>query len=339
MTRAGDVSGRAALPHHPRALTAEHRSPRAALVDPPALKAEWILEHDLPLEALLAELLERVGSEEALERLLRHGGVHLDRKRLCDFETPPCSVKAGTHVIAYWFCREPEILALPPGCILFDEGGLVAIDKPPWWTTQGTRASRFASIERALRVALSCPVLTPINRIDRETSGVLLFARTSKAAAEAGRQFVARTVRKEYLAVVPRHPEPPDAWEVRGRMVRIEHPSHSLFSVVEGGDESPGRDWSATRFETLSRATSAAIVLALPLTGRTHQIRVHLAARGLAILGDSLYGQGWQPQAVNPPERMLLHARAVTLKLSGRETRIEAPLPLDFPASATGSAA
>ena len=313
---------------HPRALSAEHRSPRAAAFDPPAMKAEWIVAQALPLDGFLRELRERVGADDAFERLLRHGGVHLDRKRLCDFDEPPISIREGTHVLAYWFEREPEALVLPEGRVLHDAHGLVAIDKPPWWTTQGTRASRFASLERALREALDCPWLTPINRIDRETSGVLLYARDSRAASEAGKQFAARTVRKEYLAVVRAEPDPPDAWEVRGPMARIPHPSHSLFSLLPDGAEG---DWSATRFATVARGPGIAVVTAEPLTGRTHQIRVHLAARGMPIVGDSLYGTGWQPEHPQSADRMLLHARAITLRIGGSTVRIEAPVPADFP--------
>lgn len=342
----GQAGGPAARAHHPRAATAEHRSPRALAFDPPAMKAEWTLEADTPLADLLRELRERVGSDDALERLLRHGGLHLNRKRLCDFDEPPGLLAAGTHVVAYWFEREPEPLVLPESCVIHDEHGLVAVNKPPWWTTQGTRASRFASLERALRAALGCPRLTPVNRIDRETSGVLLFARDTRAAAEAGRQFIARTVRKEYLAAVQPEPGIPEAWEVRGHVVRVEHPSHSLFALREGegdqvssrGDIADDRTWSLTSFETFARLPAATLVLARPVTGRTHQIRVHLAARGLSILGDSLYGAGWQPGAPFATERMLLHARAVTLRVGGRETRIEAPLPADFPGAGESAA-
>jgi tRNA pseudouridine32 synthase/23S rRNA pseudouridine746 synthase len=313
-------------PHAPRAKSQEHRSPRALAFDPPALKAEWLVESDQSLDAFLAALRDRVGDDASFERLMRHGGVHLDRRRLCDFPEPPAVVPAGTSVIAYWFTREPEQLALPADVVLFDERGLVAIDKPPWWTTQGTRASRFASLERALRDLLGCSWLTPVNRLDRETTGVLLFARDSAAASEAGRQLLKRTVAKEYVTIVENAEPLPDAWSVEGRMARIPHPSHSLFAMTSGDG-----DWSATRFETVVRGDGRTLVHALPSTGRTHQIRVHLSSGGSPILGDSLYGTGWRPGPLGA-ERMMLHARAVTLMLGGRSTRIEAPIPEDFPA-------
>ncbi len=323
--------------HHPRALSRERRSPTADAFDPAVLKAEWTLPAATPLPALLAELRERVGDDAAFERLMRHGGIHLDRRRLSDFAEPPATLPAGTAVIAYWFTREPEPLVLPDELVLLDEGGLVAVSKPPWWTTQGTRASRFASLERALRERLACPALTPIHRLDRETTGVLLFARDSRAASEAGKQFIARSIRKEYLCVTPDLPGGPSAWEVKGRMARIEHPSHSLFALDPGvsgqGDAGGPGVWSATRFEIAWRdgARGLAVVRAQPLTGRTHQLRVHLAASDRPIIGDSLYGEGHVPDAPFVTERMLLHARALTLRAGGVERTIEAPVPGDFP--------
>ena len=85
---------------------------------------------------------------------------------------------------------------------------------------------------------------------------------------------------------------------------------------------------SRTRFRVLARDAASASVEALPVTGRTHQLRVHLAHIGSPILGDDLYGPGW---AVGAPERTLLHAARLEVRLEeGATIAVEAPLPGDF---------
>jgi RluA family pseudouridine synthase len=273
----------------------------------------------------LADARRRGGWDEAAwQRLLRHGGMHLERRRL-DAERLPDVVPVGTHVVAYSFRCEPEPLVFDASAILLDDAGVVAVDKLPFFTVQGSRASRFSSLERALQVHLACPGLVPINRLDRETSGVVLFARDGEAASFVGRQLIAGTLRKEYLAVV----SPPPArreWTVEGSMARVMHPSHSLFQLAaEGAD---GK-YSLTRFEVVEARGQRALVRCRPQTGRTHQLRVHLAAGATPIVGDSLYGAGHDPARGHDAERLLLHSASVTLRLARGEPEreIRAPVP------------
>lgn len=313
--------------------TDERRSPRALAHDPPVRKTEWVVGAGLgpgafllTTDAFLADARERAGLDQvAWERVLRHGGLHLDRRRW-DAAAPPALVPSGTSVVCYSYEREPVPLELGRDAILLDRDGLVAVDKPPWWAVQGTRASTQVSLERALRERLDCPKLTPCHRLDRETSGVLLFARDGKVAAEVGRQLARQEVEKRYLAVV--HPAPErGAWEVRGVMARVAHPSHSLFELRPAGEEGQA---STTRFEVAAREGERALVLAEPLTGRTHQLRVHLTAGGTPIVGDSLYGGGWSPGHPWSAERLQLHAASVELRFGGQPLRVEAPLPASF---------
>lgn len=316
--------------------TAERRSPRALSADPPVTRRDWVVDADLSGDEFLAAARRRADFTDAeWERILRHGGLHLDRRRwLC--ESPPERVSAGTAVVAYSFEREPAPLApldVPGDAVLLDEEGLVAVNKPPWWASQGTRASRVVSLEQELRRRLDCPTLTPVHRLDRETSGVMLFARDGRAAGELGRQFARRQIRKEYLALVSPPASRPE-WTVDGFMVRIEHPSHSLFTLLEPSADSDTAEASGqpsrTRFERLATRGERSLVRAHPLTGRTHQLRVHLLASGIPIAGDSLYGGGWAPGQPWSAERLQLHACAIELTLKGRALRIEAPLPADF---------
>ena len=335
MGRHGSAEERAlvseALPREPISpLTSERRSPKALAHDPPVSRRDWIVDDagELSAERFLAEARARFAADDVeWERLLRHGGLHVDRRRW-ERESPPESVRPGAAVVAYSYEREPAPLMLPDDAILLDEAGLVAVNKPPWWAAQGTRASRVVSLERELRRRLECPSLTPAHRLDRETSGVMLFARDGRMAGEIGRQFARRQVRKEYLALVSPAPAASE-WMVEGVIIRVEHPSHSLFALSSDAAEGEGRA-SSTRFETVETEVTRSLVRAHPLTGRTHQLRVHLLASGCPIVGDSLYGGGWSPGQPWSAERLQLHAAAIELSIGGEVRRIEAPLPDDF---------
>lgn len=316
----------------PPASTVERRSPDAAAHDPRVRRVSWTTDRSFSAAGFAEEIRRRAElTEEEWERLRRHAGAFVDRIRW-EGERAGNPVERGSVVTVYCYEEEPRRITLPPHVVLFDEGGLVAVDKPPWFTTQGSRASRLSSLERALRERLSCPELRPCNRLDRETSGVVLFARDGRAASLVGKQLERRTVRKEYLAVVSPPPRR-TAWEVAGRLVRTEHPLHSAFDHV-AGDAAEGRP-ALTRFEGVEGRGSRALVRAFPVTGRTHQIRVHLAASGCPIVGDSIYGSGWRPgEHATSASRLQLHALSVTLRTPIGERTIEASPPADFGLSA-----
>ncbi len=156
-----------------------------------------------------------------------------------------------------------------------------------------------------------------INRLDRETSGAVLVAKSAAAARRAGIAMQKKMISKSYLAIVagwPKH----DTFEVDAPIIRLgevsESPVHLLRTVHPAGAA------ARTRFRTIKRFFRAdarfALVAAEPLTGRTHQIRVHLAHSGTPVVGDKLYGHspecylefirtGWSP----PLERRLLLPR------------------------------
>ncbi len=167
------------------------------------------------------------------------------------------------------------------------------------------------------------PIL--LHRLDADTSGVLLFALTDAANRGMAEAFASRRLEKVYLALVAG--DPPAAFAVDnflrpGRRGRIE-------AGCAGGQA------ATTAFCTLSRGPNFALVEARPKTGRTHQIRVHLAGEGYPLLGDALYG-GPTALAVAgrtvAVSRHLLHAWKLTLQhpISGSDLTIEAPVPADF---------
>jgi 23S rRNA pseudouridine1911/1915/1917 synthase len=301
------------------------RSPDAERFDPPVVVRRFVVDRTLGLPELLSEAAARLeGTLASAERALRHGGIHVNGRPV-DATAPPGSVAAGSWVVVYAFEREPEPVPFEAERVLHDADGLVAVDKPPWLPMQRTRASARFSLEATLRERLGDPSLVAAHRLDRQTSGVALFARGA-AGAWVSRAFAARRVAKRYLAVAAPPPER-DAFEVSGWLARAADPARFRFALHTG--ERPGARWSLTRFRVVSRHAGGALVEAQPETGRTHQIRVHLAAAGAPIAGDALYDGA--PSA----ERVLLHAASVALvRPGGSELLVEAPVPADVRAAA-----
>jgi 23S rRNA-/tRNA-specific pseudouridylate synthase len=229
-------------------------------------------------------------------------------------------VAAGSWVAVYAFEREPETVGFAAARILHDGDGLVAVDKPPWLPMQRTRATARLSLEAALRALLGDDSLVAVHRLDRQTSGVALFAR-GRAGAWASHAFAARRVAKRYLAVVA-PPPARDVFEVAGFLARVPDPARFRFALH--AEARPGARDSLTRFRVSERWAELALVAARPETGRTHQLRVHLAAAGSPIAGDALYG------ALVPAGRVLLHAAALSLERpDGSSLCLEAPTPAD----------
>lgn len=163
-----------------------------------------------------------------------------------------------------------------------------------------------------------------VHRLDLETSGVMVVARTDTALAALQTAFRERTVEKEYRALVHGEPEY-DEDEIDLPLGRDVH--HPALMAVRFDEGRPSQTWVVTeeRF-----AGKAAHVRCHPRTGRTHQIRVHLQSRGHPLLGDSMYARG----RANPVEvpRLMLHARRLVFPhpVTGAPVEVEAPLPADF---------
>lgn len=210
---------------------------------------------------------------------------------------------------------------------LYEDEHLIAIDKPAGLLSVSTDRQKTRTALALLRRSLSTsdrpPRLWPVHRLDRETSGVLLFARSREVRDELQSNW--DQTRKYYLAIVDGHPKPADGvidlplWEDKSLNVR-----------VGGGRGS--RD-ARTRFRTLKRGRRRALLEVELLTGRRHQIRSHLASIGHPIIGDPRYG-GAGP-------RMGLHALSLTVThpVDDRELTFEAPMPKVFQAILSGTRA
>lgn len=288
--------------------------------DPPVERCRFRTEGSLSRDALLAALRSRSGWDTArVASVLRHAALFLD-DRPHDASTLPARIAPGARVDAHAFVWEPDPIATGRERILEESSSWLAADKPAFMTTQRSRASARLDLETALRSLTGCASLTAVHRLDRETSGVVLFAKTHEAAAELGRAFAEGRVVKRYVAVV----SPPPLrrqWEVSGFIGRVADPRRIRFALRS--ESAPGFRESRSRFTVLSHDAGRARIACEPLSGRTHQLRVHLAASGAPIAGDELYGG-------RPEGRTLLHAAELRLVTGGEELVLRAPIPADF---------
>ena len=211
--------------------------------------------------------------------------------------------------------------------ILLEDGPLLAVNKPAGLLTQA--AGAVPSLESQIRAWIKQRYGKPGNvylgvphRLDRPTSGVLVFARNSKAAARLSEQFEKRQVRKLYLAVVEQAPT-----ELVGTLTDFlwKDPERAHVTVVPEG--TPGAKQAMLRYRVAGATAKRTLLEIEPQTGRMHQLRVQLAARGWPVLGDLQYGG---PPLEGVPDAIALHARRLTLRHPVRydEVTIEAPPPV-----------
>jgi RluA family pseudouridine synthase len=209
-------------------------------------------------------------------------------------------------------------LVLPPESLLYEDGELIAVNKPAGVNTQRTPYQLKGTLEywvgEYFRQQGSNEPARVIHRLDRGTSGVMLFPKHKRAAAWLSARFHDNLVEKCYWALVSSRPQQAD-WTVDGAIGKV---GSARYGVMDGGRS------AVTAFRLLASSGGNSLVEARPHTGRTHQIRVHLESSGLPIVGDTTYGG-------LPATRMMLHCAALTFKDErGREISITAPLDDDF---------
>jgi 23S rRNA pseudouridine1911/1915/1917 synthase len=219
--------------------------------------------------------------------------------------------------------------------ILHEDNHCIAVNKPAGLLTQAdaTGAPALIDLVRAdLKVRYRKPgnvFVGLVHRLDQPTSGVVVFARTSKAAGRLSAQFRAGTVEKLYWAVVEGTP-PEDAGEWTDWLWKDE--GRNLVRVAAA--DTPGARMARVAFAVLGRAAGTTLLELRPLTGRSHQLRVQLASRGLPILGDRKYGASGRLQALDGRARVALHARRIAFTHPTRPEAIAvvAAVPGDWPA-------
>jgi tRNA pseudouridine32 synthase/23S rRNA pseudouridine746 synthase len=223
----------------------------------------------------------------------------------------------------------PEDLAFARSLVIHEDDAIIAFDKPPGLSSQGGRI-KAATLDDLLGAFARSNGKRPglVHRLDRDTSGVILAAKTKPAAAFLGKALMGRRVAKTYLAVVsPGAPSPRDGRiETPLRRVSQGREVHMATCAAHHADA----ESASTGYRTLAASEEAALVELRPHTGRMHQLRAHLASIGRPIAGDTRYG-GALMLAGEAVPRLILHARAIRFPHpSGGEAAIEAPLPADL---------
>jgi 23S rRNA pseudouridine955/2504/2580 synthase len=267
-----------------------------------------------------------------LEKLLRTGQVRLDGRR----------THAGDRVMPGQTIRVPPIDEIPAApllprqvrpqdeamlraAVLHRDDAVIVLNKPPGLAVQGGTATErhVDELLDALRFGhADRPRL--VHRLDKDTSGVLVIARTAAAAAHLTRAFRDKTTRKIYWAIVAGLPDP-----AQGRIdLALAKRSGPGGERVRTDDEE-GKH-AVTYYRAIDSAGDRASWLALlPITGRTHQLRAHCAAIGTPILGDGKYrGSAAQLAGLPGARRLHLHARSLTMPHPlGGTLAVTAPLP------------
>jgi RluA family pseudouridine synthase len=222
-----------------------------------------------------------------------------------------------------------EEIAFVRSLVLYEDAEILALSKPAGLSSQGGRG-QVHTLDELLWAFAKPGKARPrlIHRLDRDTSGLILAAKTKPAAGFLGKALMKRKIFKTYRAIVaPGPPDPP-----HGRIVhalRREELGREAY-MRACPDDHPDAEAAETRYRTLDQATGAALLELEPLTGRMHQIRVHLAAIGRPIAGDARYG-GALVLAGRPVPRLMLHALALRFPHpAGGERRLEAPVAADM---------
>jgi 23S rRNA pseudouridine955/2504/2580 synthase len=268
-------------------------------------------------------------------RILRSGEVRVHRGR----------VDAQYRLICGDLVRVPPIRVAQPSAapiqapvplalftILFEDDHLLVIDKPAGVAVHGGSGIAFGVIEQMREARPQAKFLELVHRLDRETSGILLLAKKRGALVDLHAQIRENRMDKRYYACV--HGEWASDW---GRRRAVREPLHK-YLTADGERRvrvQPDGLPSHTVFNLMDRWSSYALLEAELKTGRTHQIRVHLAHLGLPIVGDAKYGdfalnkELARANARPGLKRMFLHAHRlrITHPATGAPLQLEAPLP------------
>lgn len=285
---------------------------------------KWRVEPSCKGILLADHLAERllISPAEASD-LTDFGSVHIDGRQQ---RNPQKKLRGDEEIQIHWPRHGVRrFYEVDPERILYRDRFLLAYDKKTGIPSQQIPADAynnlFAALFRFLERLMPEPYVALHHRLDRETSGVMLFAIDRSANRKLGKAFQNHQVSKDYLAWVGGCPER-DEWVA---VDDIGRQAGRCLTTPRGRGK-----FAETAFRVLLREKDRSLLWARPKTGRTHQIRLHAAASGHSVIGDRLYGN-------ISAERLYLHAYRMSLThpISGAQLVLTAPIPPDWPAPHT----
>jgi 23S rRNA pseudouridine1911/1915/1917 synthase len=289
------------------------------------------------LDRILAAHLDAL-SRSRLKKLIETGQVSLDGETIND---PSMRVKGGQRFVVALPAPvadrpEPQAMALT---IVYEDDQLLVLDKPAGLVVHPAPGNPDRTLVNALlahcgdSLAGIGGVRRPgiVHRIDKDTSGLMVVAKTDLAHQKLSEDFAAHTLTRSYLAIVRGVPAPRDG-TIATRIGRSRANRKKMAVVTGGGKE------AVTHYHVLrALGLRASLVECRLATGRTHQIRVHLTHIGHPLIGDQSYGRGRSsglPEAARAFPRQALHANLIgfTHPASGEHLEFTSPLPADMAA-------
>jgi tRNA pseudouridine32 synthase/23S rRNA pseudouridine746 synthase len=223
----------------------------------------------------------------------------------------------------------PDDIAYARSLLIHEDAHMLVFNKPAGLAVQGG-SGVTRSLEDLLAAFAKSNGKRPrlVHRLDRDTSGVIVAARTKPAAAFLSQAFAGRDAKKSYLAVVCGGAPEPRGGEIDLPLKKASRKGLDVMDIARASE--PGAQAALTRYRTLAAAPGAALLELEPETGRMHQLRAHLAAIGRPIAGDGKYGGLYRLGAVEIPG-LMLHAAALDLPHpAGGRARFQAPPPTAF---------
>ena len=259
-------------------------------------------------------------------RIIRKGEVRVNKKRI----KPDYKLKSGDQVrIPPVRVAKENILPSPKlnkiarleDAIVYEDDALIVLNKPAGLAVHGGSGLDFGAIEALRSLRPQARFLELVHRLDKATSGCLLIAKKRSMLRALHEQLRNKTMHKQYLALVN------GAWDKKWRSVKEPLLKNSQNSIVKVSSDGKA---SETRFKIMQRYQGATLVEACPMTGRTHQIRVHAACKGHNIACDDRYGDEVFSAKMNKLglNRLFLHALHITFyhPVLEKEMTISAPL-------------
>ncbi|MBE6678943.1 MAG: RluA family pseudouridine synthase [Ruminococcaceae bacterium] len=287
---------------------------------------DFLVDSEFEGRRLLDFFKKRLAMSRALcTSLKKCDGIAVNGKSV----TVRCILHKGDTVSlkiedGYEDCDESLVAADLPLDILYEDEHIMAINKPPYMPTHLSHGHRLDTLANALKAEFDrrrTPfVVRAVNRLDTDTSGIVIVAKNRYAADRFAKTNPDIRYEKIYTAFCLG--SAPEKGEIKSYIRRVEESIITRASYESGKDS----EFAHTRFETVARYGGISVVRCEPVTGRTHQLRVHLSSIGHPIVGDDMYGGGLQlpRQALHAGELRFFHP------FTGEKIEIIAPLPSDM---------